>query len=55
MADRIGDPFADAERFLGKLPDAEAVRMVAEAGDVARQLRGFSLSCPIAAEYLATD
>lgn len=55
VAEVVGDPFLLAERFLGKIPAEESVRMVREAEAVARQLKQFSLSCPLAQEFMRTE
>jgi hypothetical protein len=55
IADQVGDPFADVERLLDKLPADEAKAMVKEAKETRDQLRSFSLGCPLAQRFLRTE
>lgn len=55
VAAREGDPFELAERFLGKIPQEESLRMIREAEEIKKQLRCFSLACPLAQKHLATE
>jgi hypothetical protein len=55
VAERIGDPFEHVERWLGRVPESETVRMLRAAEDVRDQLRFFSLAAPIAQQALAAD
>lgn len=55
IAERLGDPFAAAERWVDKLPPEQAVLMVREAEQTRDQLASFSLGCPLARRFLATE
>jgi hypothetical protein len=55
IANRVGDPFAYVEKWLGKIPEAESLRQLREAEEVRDQLRYFSLGAPLAARMLGTE
>jgi hypothetical protein len=56
IAQRIGDPFAIAERLQKMGADKETVMAkIREAETIDRQLKCFSMGCPLAKEYLATE
>lgn len=55
VAEQIGDPFEIVERFIDKLPPAEATRLLQESREIRDQLASFSLQCPLAKRFLATE
>lgn len=55
IAERIGDPFVNLERFAPKLPPEKAFELFKEADAIAKQLQMFSLDCPIAEQFLETE
>lgn len=55
IAERIGDPFADVERFIGRVPEAETARQLREAELLRDGLRYFSLGAPVAQRFLNTE
>lgn len=55
VAARVGDPFATAERFVDRLPPAEAMTLVKEAEQLKRELEGFRMLCPLGQRFLFTE
>lgn len=55
VAQQEGDPFEVVEKFLGRVPEAESLRQLKEAEQVRDCLKHFSLACPLAQRYLATE
>lgn len=55
VREQLGDYGAVAERFIDKLPADKAMQLVKDVSEVEKQLRGFTLQCPIAQQYLATE
>lgn len=55
IAEQIGDPFADVERLIDKLPPEEAKTMIREAKETCDQLRSWSIGCPLAQRFLRTE
>lgn len=55
-AEQIGDPFDGIKQAIELgLPKEEATAMILEARDTAKQLKKFSLKCPVAREFLNTE
>ncbi len=55
IKEQIGDPFEIADKYLEKLPPEQARELIAEAQGVARQLKGFSMGCPLAQQWLQSE
>lgn len=55
VAERLGDPFAEAERFVERLPREEAMKLLKEAEAVRDQLQAFSMFCPLSVRFLMTE
>lgn len=55
VADLLGDPFAELERWADKLSPEAAAAEFREAKAVKKQLSCFSLACPLATEYLNSE
>jgi hypothetical protein len=56
LRDQVGDPFARLDApWFDKLPVDEQLRRVKAAEDTDEQLRKFSIICPLAQEWLATE
>lgn len=55
IAEKIGDPFARAEKVIKMLPASEARARILEAEAVQDQLEGFSLTCPLAQRFMKTE
>lgn len=55
VAEQVGDPFADAERLMGRAPDATVNAAIRRGEDLRDQLRFFSLGCPLAQQAVNTE
>lgn len=55
VAKQEGDPFMYVERYLGKISEAAIMPYFKEAEDTARQLKAFSLACPVARKHLSRE
>lgn len=55
VQERVGDPFATAERFVDRLPAAEAMSLVRRAEKVAEDLAAFSMVNETAQRHLLTE
>ena len=52
---KTGDPFAHLERFIDKLPAAEAVTLIKEAKAEQDQINCFSMQTPLAQRWMQTE
>lgn len=48
----MGDPFEALDKYIDRLPPDEAMKELQEAKSIQRQLRNFTLECPLAREIL---
>ena len=55
VAEQVGDPYKEAERFIDKVSPEEGKRMLAEARAKQDQLESFSLESPLARRFLSTE
>lgn len=56
IAEQEGDPFAELEnKWFDLLPKEEQVKRIAEAENIKRQLKRFTLQCSIAKEWMANE
>lgn len=55
LAGEVGDPFADVERWLGRVSAEESARQLREAEGLRDQLRYFSFATPVAQKALASE
>lgn len=55
VSSQVGDPFAEAERFIGSLPPAEATKLIAEARLLRDQLQSFSMFGELGLRFLMTE
>jgi hypothetical protein len=55
VREQEGDPLDGLDMLVKSLPPAEAIAMVSEAKERKRQLRAFTLACPVAQEHLKTE
>lgn len=55
IKEQLGDPFALAERFVGRLPADEWTRLFKEAEATARELEAFTLATEVARRFMKTE
>lgn len=55
VAGQVGDPFADLERFADRLSPQDFKAEFDAARLVKQELQNFSLSCPLARKFLASE
>ena len=55
VREQEGDPFAAAKELLPHLDPATAKQLIADADATKKQLRAFSIGCPLAQKYLGTE
>jgi len=55
IQEQIGDPFAEVERFMERMPPEWSIHALRAAGEVRDQLASFSLQCPLAKRFLTTE
>src|SRR6476469_9593956 len=55
VREQLGDPFALAERFQGKLPPDEWLRLFKEAEATAKELEAFTLGTAVAQRFMKTE
>jgi hypothetical protein len=55
IAKQIGDPFATVERLAKYLDKSEMLPRIKDAEAICEQLRGFSMGCPLAKDWLKRE
>lgn len=56
IAEQEGDPFLELEtKWFDRLPPDEQVKRITRAEDIKRQLKRFTLQCPLAREWMTNE